>query len=110
MSSMFSRSLLLSASAGSMLGLADLLRGFFGARRTNLAACLATDGTFVMGLGIDAGFTRGSAYRTQHRHSISNLPVSKPQADESSRVILPIWAERDRTYKSEQCGLRPALT
>ncbi len=113
MSSVFSRSLFLSAFAGSKLDLATMLLGFFGALRTNFVAFLGTTGlatnvNLLMSLGIGAGLKRSCDYLPQLRHSISQFPVSsKFQSDKSSRVILPIWGERNLNNQSEQC--RPAL-
>jgi hypothetical protein len=111
MSSVFLSSLFLSVFAGSELGLAILLRGFFGALRTNLVSYLAMHGNF-MGCGINAESISGISRNclAPRCYSSSQLSVSKPQADKSFRVMLPVWVERERTYKSEQCQPRLVLT
>jgi hypothetical protein len=98
MLSVFLSSLFLSVFAGAKLGLADLLRGFFRVLQTNLVM----HGNF-MGFGIDADSTSGSNCLNQRCNSNS-------QADKSFRSMLLVWAERERTYKSEHCRLSLTMT
>lgn len=98
MLSVFSSSLFLSAFAGFELGLAALLRGFFRVLQTNLVM----HGNF-MSFGIDADSISGSSCLNQRCYSNS-------QANKSFRIMLPVWAERERTYKSEHCRLRLTMT
>jgi hypothetical protein len=99
MSSLFSSSLFLSAFAGSELGLAALLRGFFRALRINFM-----HGSF-MDFGTDADSILGSNCLDQRCYRNSQL-----QANKTFRIMLPVWAEREQIYKSEQCRFRLTLT
>jgi hypothetical protein len=104
MSSLFSSSLFLSAFAGSELGLAALLRGFFRALRINLVSFLVMHGNFI-DFGTDADSILGSNCLDQRCYRNSQL-----QANKTFRIMLPVWAEREQIYKSEQCRLRLTLT
>jgi hypothetical protein len=106
MSSVFSSSLFLSAFAGSELGLAALLRGFFRALRINFVSFLVMHGNF-MDFGTDADSILGSSSNCLDQRCYRN---SQLPADKTFRIMLPVWAECERIYKSEQCQPEPTLT